>query len=94
MIADTELDRFTRYCLTRRGRIATDAGCGSGAFTRQLHHSGFDWPRKVRLDPSGHHIVGLALGGDRLSDIPSRHSVGISRSHGRVGEQVRNGATQ
>ncbi|MFH8555923.1 MULTISPECIES: hypothetical protein [Streptomyces] len=42
MITDTELDRFTRYCLTRRGRIATDAGCDSGAFTRRLHHSGFD----------------------------------------------------
>ncbi|WP_367431904.1 hypothetical protein [Streptomyces celluloflavus] len=41
MITDTELDRFTRYRLTRRGRIATDAGCDSGAFTRRLHHSGF-----------------------------------------------------
>ncbi|AJC58581.1 class I SAM-dependent methyltransferase [Streptomyces sp. 769] len=42
VITDTELDRFTRYCLGRRGRIAIDAGCGNGAFSRQLHRFGFD----------------------------------------------------
>ncbi|MCZ1012238.1 class I SAM-dependent methyltransferase [Streptomyces lydicus] len=42
VITDIELSRFTRYCLKRRGRTAIDAGCGNGAFTRQLHRFGFD----------------------------------------------------
>lgn len=42
VITDTELVRFTRHCPGRRGLVAIDAGCGNGAFTRQLHRFGYD----------------------------------------------------
>ncbi|MEU1629346.1 class I SAM-dependent methyltransferase [Streptomyces sp. NPDC020096] len=42
LITDTELRCFTRYCLVRRGGVAIDAGCGNGAFARQVHRFGYD----------------------------------------------------
>ncbi|MFJ5952226.1 class I SAM-dependent methyltransferase [Streptomyces noursei] len=42
VITDTELDRFANHLLGRRRGIAVDAGCGNGAFSRQLHRFGFD----------------------------------------------------
>ncbi|MFI9582651.1 class I SAM-dependent methyltransferase [Streptomyces sp. NPDC052236] len=42
LITDTELMHFTHHFLIRRGQVAVDAGCGTGAFSRQLHRFGFD----------------------------------------------------
>ncbi len=42
VITDTELMHFMRHCSGRRGRVAVDAGCGSGVFARQLHRFGYD----------------------------------------------------
>jgi len=42
VITDTELMRFTQHCLVGRGQVAVDAGCGTGAFSRQLYRFGYD----------------------------------------------------
>ncbi|MFJ4918508.1 class I SAM-dependent methyltransferase [Streptomyces sp. NPDC088725] len=41
-ITDRELLQFRRHFFDPRGRVAVDAGCGTGAFARQLHAYGYD----------------------------------------------------
>ncbi|GAA1919740.1 class I SAM-dependent methyltransferase [Streptantibioticus ferralitis] len=42
MLTDTELAAFARHFPIRCGHVATDVGCGTGVFSRQLHRFGYD----------------------------------------------------
>src|SRR5205807_1932578 len=42
LITDTELTEFARHVPVRRGGVAVDIGCGTGAFSRQVYRFGYD----------------------------------------------------
>ncbi|MFF3460700.1 class I SAM-dependent methyltransferase [Streptomyces sp. NPDC002730] len=42
MVSDSEVDQFIRHVPDRRGRVAVDAGCGMGKFSRRLRAFGYD----------------------------------------------------
>jgi 2-polyprenyl-3-methyl-5-hydroxy-6-metoxy-1,4-benzoquinol methylase len=42
VVSDKEVGLFTRYIPDRRGRVAIDAGCGIGGFSRQLRNLGYN----------------------------------------------------
>ncbi|MGP3954279.1 class I SAM-dependent methyltransferase [Streptomyces sp. 7N604] len=65
MVSDKEATLFTRYIPDRRGRVAIDAGCGNGKFSRQLrafgyHVTGFDFST-VSLKAAQRSGFGLGL---------------------------------
>ncbi|HEY8985329.1 MAG TPA: class I SAM-dependent methyltransferase [Streptomyces sp.] len=41
-LTDGELERFTLHLPPHRGRVAVDASCGIGVFSRQLQRFGYD----------------------------------------------------
>ncbi|MFI7095428.1 class I SAM-dependent methyltransferase [Streptomyces lydicus] len=62
LITDAELMRVTQNYRTPRGQVAIDAGCGSGAFARQLARFGFD--------VTGIDVADAALAAARRTPLP------------------------